>query len=220
MTNFEIEALLNEALESGHKEIVEAMKEAPPRRLINAEAMRKKLSEGTAEIKLSEGTSEIGIAPLQESLIRAIDALERTKRKTEVVQCKDCAYYTKHYWCGRASANGVYIKMPADGYCSFAINVKAVDAEELKSLIRKYEMVHIDNMNKLSRAIHKSVIHEVIEDIMLCIDVSDSVPVAVVKCKDCKWFGNRGCAIEIRDESDKPKEYDFCSFGEVKDDDE
>ena len=123
MTNFEIEALLDEALESGNKEIIEAMKEAPPRRLINAEAMKKKFSEGTAEI---------GIAPLRESVIRAIDAyslssaidaLERTKEKTEVVRCKDCVYYTKHYWCGRASENGVYIKMPSDGYCSFAIKV-------------------------------------------------------------------------------------------------
>ena len=44
--------------------------------------------------------------------------------------------------------------------------MKAIDAEELKSLIRKYEMVHIDYMNKLSRAVHKNVIHEVIEDIL------------------------------------------------------
>ena len=64
--------------------------------------------------------------------------------------------------------------------------MKAIDAEELKSLIRKYEMVHIDYMSKPSRAMHKSVIHEVIEDIMLCIDVSDPVPVEVVRCKDCK----------------------------------
>jgi len=98
--------------------------------------------------------------------------------------------------------------------------MKAVDAEELKSLIRKYEMVHIDAMNKMSRAVHKNVIHEVIEDIMLCVDVSDSVPVVGIRCKDCKWWKTHGCAIRINDESDEPKEYDFCSFGERKDDDE
>jgi len=44
----------------------------------------------------------------------------------------------------------------------------------------------------------------------------DAVP--IVRCKDCKWWGDYGCAIRIVDESDKPKENDFCSFGERKDD--
>lgn len=38
----------------------------------------------------------------------------------------------------------------------------------------------------------------------------------IVSCKDCKWFNSVGCAIYIVDESDKPKENDFCSFGERK----
>lgn len=42
----------------------------------------------------------------------------------------------------------------------------------------------------------------------------DAVP--VVRCKDCKWWGDYGCAVRIVDESDKPKENDFCSFGERK----
>ena len=42
----------------------------------------------------------------------------------------------------------------------------------------------------------------------------DAVP--VIRCKDCKWFGKSGCAILIIDESDKPKEDDFCSWGERK----
>ena len=40
--------------------------------------------------------------------------------------------------------------------------------------------------------------------------------VVVTRCKDCKWFGKIGCAIKIVDESDKPKENDFCSFAEQK----
>lgn len=40
----------------------------------------------------------------------------------------------------------------------------------------------------------------------------------IVRCKDCKWFNDFGCAIRIVDESDKPKENDFCSFGERRDD--
>lgn len=42
--------------------------------------------------------------------------------------------------------------------------------------------------------------------------------IKVVRCKDCKWFNNIGCAIEIMDESDKPHEDDFCSFAERKKD--
>lgn len=38
--------------------------------------------------------------------------------------------------------------------------------------------------------------------------------VMVTRCKDCKWWNEIGCAIRIVDESDKPNEYDFCSFAE------
>ena len=40
--------------------------------------------------------------------------------------------------------------------------------------------------------------------------------VEIVRCKDCKWFGKSGCAILIVDESDKPKEDDYCSWAERK----
>ena len=39
----------------------------------------------------------------------------------------------------------------------------------------------------------------------------------VVLCKDCKWFGDIGCAIRIVDDSDRPSENNFCSFAERKD---
>lgn len=42
----------------------------------------------------------------------------------------------------------------------------------------------------------------------------DAVP--VIRCKDCKWFGKIGCAVNIVDESDEPEEDDFCSWGERK----
>ena len=40
----------------------------------------------------------------------------------------------------------------------------------------------------------------------------------IIRCKDCKWFDNIGCAIEIVESSDKPDENDFCSFAERKTD--
>lgn len=39
----------------------------------------------------------------------------------------------------------------------------------------------------------------------------------VIHCRDCKWFGEPGCAIWIVDDSDKPTEDDFCSFADPKD---
>lgn len=40
----------------------------------------------------------------------------------------------------------------------------------------------------------------------------------LVRCKDCKWRGELGCAVSIVDESDIPKDDDFCSWGERKED--
>lgn len=40
--------------------------------------------------------------------------------------------------------------------------------------------------------------------------------VKVVRCKDCKWREKLGCIVWIVDESDKPKDDDFCSWGERK----
>lgn len=37
------------------------------------------------------------------------------------------------------------------------------------------------------------------------------------RCKTCQWFGKPGCAIEIVDDSDKPRADDYCSFWEEKD---
>lgn len=45
-----------------------------------------------------------------------------------------------------------------------------------------------------------------------------SIPDRLIRCKDCNWFRDIGCAIRIVDESDKPSENDFCSFAEKKTD--
>ena len=58
-------------------------------------------------------------------------------------------------------------------------------------------------------------------DLMLAYELAE-LPTAdvveVVRCRDCKWWKDIGCAICIADDSDKPKENDFCSFGERSDD--
>ena len=50
------------------------------------------------------------------------------------------------------------------------------------------------------------------------LEIIDAAPtidaVEVVRCKDCKWRNKSGCAIEIVDDSDEPKDDDYCSFGE------
>lgn len=40
----------------------------------------------------------------------------------------------------------------------------------------------------------------------------------IIRCRDCKWFGKIGCAVQIVDESDRPSENDFCSFAERRTD--
>lgn len=59
-------------------------------------------------------------------------------------------------------------------------------------------------------------------DKAMIIDLVDEQPAVdaepVVRCKDCKWRGHIGCAITIVDESDKPMDDDFCSWGERSED--
>ena len=40
----------------------------------------------------------------------------------------------------------------------------------------------------------------------------------IIRCKDCKWFNDIGCAIGIVDDTDKPSENDYCSFAERRTD--
>lgn len=42
----------------------------------------------------------------------------------------------------------------------------------------------------------------------------EALPDELVRCRDCKWYNSIGCAIRVQDESDRPKEGDFCSFAE------
>lgn len=44
----------------------------------------------------------------------------------------------------------------------------------------------------------------------------DGIFVPVIRCKNCKWFNDAGCAVRIVDDTDKPSEDDYCSFAEPK----
>lgn len=69
-------------------------------------------------------------------------------------------------------------------------------------LINKSELLdHVKYMSEIKTDQLKEVI-----DRLLTVDI--------VRCKDCKWYGHLGCAIRIVDDSDKPNDNDFCSFGE------
>lgn len=58
----------------------------------------------------------------------------------------------------------------------------------------------------------------IIEDEMDMRVVLKNAEPEIIKCKDCRWFKKLGCAIKIVDDSDKPKENDFCSFAERRTD--
>ena len=47
------------------------------------------------------------------------------------------------------------------------------------------------------------------------IDLGENI-IEVIRCRDCRWFNEPGCAIRIVDDSDKPTENDYCSFAERK----
>lgn len=50
-------------------------------------------------------------------------------------------------------------------------------------------------------------------------EILEQLPTAeIVRCKDCKWFGQIGCAIGVVDDTDKPTENDYCSFAERRSD--
>lgn len=72
---------------------------------------------------------------------------------------------------------------------------------EREALIAEYDRVHKGPAGGARKLMVEAPAADVVE---------------VVRCKDCKWFNEIGCAISIVDDSDKPKEDDFCSFGERK----
>lgn len=77
----------------------------------------------------------------------------------------------------------------------------------------------IDADALMRKAVEKFYITNYFLHISTMIDEAPTIDaVPVVRCKDCRWFGKIGCAIEVVDETDMPKENDFCSFAERKDD--
>lgn len=55
------------------------------------------------------------------------------------------------------------------------------------------------------------------EDLEDILDLLYALPkTEVVRCKDCRWYDNIGCALIIVDEEDRPKPDDYCSYGERK----
>ena len=59
------------------------------------------------------------------------------------------------------------------------------------------------------------------EEFCFDLNIIDSMPTVepeIIMCKDCKWFGEHGCAICIVDDTDKPTENDYCSFAERRTD--
>ena len=79
----------------------------------------------------------------------------------------------------------------------------AIDAFE-KELSAKY--------NKREYAIGFVGIENILKNV-------PSAQTEIVRCKDCKWFNDIGCAIRIVDDTDKPSENDYCSFAERRTDD-
>lgn len=84
-----------------------------------------------------------------------------------------------------------------------AEEIDALLGGEAQKLADKYTSVPLDFMDGYGWAVTQ-----------ICRLFHDAVP--VIRCKDCKWYGKIGCAVNIVDESDEPKENDYCSWAERK----
>ena len=93
--------------------------------------------------------------------------------------------------------------------------MRLIDADALKESIKRQA--------DILRAMGDEVLTEYADVIQtgFCqeIDNAPTIQPEIIRCKDCKWFNDIGCAIRIVDDSDKPKEDDFCSFAERRTDD-
>ena len=85
--------------------------------------------------------------------------------------------------------------------------MRPIDADALDSVVLRMN----DEGAQITRGEYK-----LIDSVIFEFPTIDAVP--VIRCKDCKWFGKSGCAILIVDESDMPKENDYCSWAERKED--
>lgn len=90
--------------------------------------------------------------------------------------------------------------------------MRVIDANELYRVkFHGYPDIEITPSDVNAEA-YKRGWNDAIDAVMDCAPTADAVE--VVRCKDCKWFGDFGCAVRIVDDSDKPTENDYCSFGE------
>ena len=95
---------------------------------------------------------------------------------------------------------------------------RLIDADEIVKVAEhaheqwSLAMVGADDTRKVNEVFKKQYLCKVVKAVAKNCPTVDAVE--VVRCKDCKWFNKPGCAIYIVDDSDKPKEDDFCSYGE------
>ena len=85
---------------------------------------------------------------------------------------------------------------------------RLIDGDALVDLINGGYDLDFDEVPETKRELLRMIMEQ---------PTVDAVP--VIRCKDCKWFGDIGCAISIVDDTDKPSEDDYCSFAERKEND-
>jgi len=83
--------------------------------------------------------------------------------------------------------------------------IRPIDGNALIELINGGYDLDFDEVPETKRELLRMIMEQ---------PTVDAVP--VIRCKDCKWFGDIGCAISIVDDTDKPSEDDYCSFAERK----
>lgn len=113
-------------------------------------------------------------------------------------------------------------------FCGKSVTVKIIPKEQNDNYVLRLVVKCKDCGVEMSKTItnypHYSIEYDadaVVDEISKLVDRWDKrnmrgEEVCVIRCKNCKWFNEYGCAIRIVDESDKPSEDDYCSFAERK----
>ena len=92
--------------------------------------------------------------------------------------------------------------------------IEALSQESSEDVISRQAVL------RLPRDTTRNFFGEIVEE-SINVEEIEALPSAqpeIIRCKDCKWFGDIDCAIEIVDDSDRPSENDFCSYAERRTD--
>ena len=118
------------------------------------------------------------------------------------------AYGCVFYMAGKAKLLDLVVLMIQD------------KTKELQEKLKGYDDEWGEIMASIEIPINVNLPDNWVDIVVEKLKKDENICIPVIRCKNCKWFGKAGCAINIVDDSDKPTENDFCSFAELNEEQE